>query len=404
MRFCMLTSFFGSHSFGGDAVYVDRLARALLRRGHQVCVAYSNDAYRTVRNRVADAPYAPPPGLEIISLEASFPMLAPIAAHQLGRPAFLSPALHRLLQSRAFDVLHFHNISLIGGPAVLRTPAAGQPIRVMTAHEFWLVCERSVLWKFNQQTCDAPSCVSCSLRAGRPPQWWRRFRPWQNDLDSLDLLLTPSQASADLHAGRGLRRPMRVLPYFLDPESFEIPHEVSPGNYFLFAGRLVREKGVDLLIERMQRFPHVQLRIAGDGPYEGALRQRAQGLGNIQFLGRLTACDLRKQYAGAIACIVPSAMVETFGYVVIEAQALGTPVIARRLGALPEVLALSQGGVLYDTEAELEAAMQSILSHPEQRQALGVAGRDNALRLWNEDAHVERYLALLGSVKPTRQP
>ena len=59
MKFCMVTTFFGAHSFGGDAAYVDRLARALCRRGHEVHVFHCADAFNAVRGGHPLAPLYP---------------------------------------------------------------------------------------------------------------------------------------------------------------------------------------------------------------------------------------------------------------------------------------------------------------------------------------------------------
>ena len=62
MKFCMITTFFGGHSFGGDAAYVDRLCQALCRRGHEVHVYYCVDAFNAVRGDHPLREYTPPPG------------------------------------------------------------------------------------------------------------------------------------------------------------------------------------------------------------------------------------------------------------------------------------------------------------------------------------------------------
>lgn len=78
MRFCMITSFFGAHSFGGDAVFADRLSRALLRRGHQVDVIYDLDAYELVRAGEAPHCYAPPEGLRLHPVQSWTGALSPL--------------------------------------------------------------------------------------------------------------------------------------------------------------------------------------------------------------------------------------------------------------------------------------------------------------------------------------
>lgn len=396
----MLTSFFGAHSFGGDAVFVDRLSRALLRRGHEVTVVYSPDAFEALRGDSAEAPYAQPEGLRVRPLRLPAQPFPLLLGHQLGQPLGMRAALQEALGDEEYDVLHFHNISLIGGPGILSVRAAGRPLRVMTAHEFWLVCERSVLWKNGRETCETPECVACSLQARRPPQWWRKWSDWQQELEALHLLLTPSASSARIHAERGLRRAMGVLPYFLGPDwqSLEAKPEGRP--YFLFAGRLVAEKGVARLLEAMRAIPEADLRVAGAGAHEAELRAKAEGMGNVRFLGRLGEAALREEYAGALATVVPSEMVETFGYVALESMAVGTPVVVRDLGALPELVAQSGGGLVYGDAAGLVEALQRLLKDGALREELGRQARAAVREYWNEEAHVERYLELLRGVKP----
>ena len=87
MKFCMVTTFFGAHSFGGDAAYVDRLSRALCRRGHEVHVFHCADAFNAVRGTHPLRPYEPPAGLHLHRLESRFGILSPIAPEEsLGRP------------------------------------------------------------------------------------------------------------------------------------------------------------------------------------------------------------------------------------------------------------------------------------------------------------------------------
>src|SRR5437764_14273512 len=78
LKFCMVTTFFGAHSFGGDAAYVDRLSRALLRRGHEVHVFHCVDAFNAVRGDHPLRPYTPPPGLHLHSLESGYGTLSPL--------------------------------------------------------------------------------------------------------------------------------------------------------------------------------------------------------------------------------------------------------------------------------------------------------------------------------------
>jgi glycosyltransferase involved in cell wall biosynthesis len=242
------------------------------------------------------------------------------------------------------------------------------------------------------------------LKAGRPPQWWRGWRDWQRELDELDVLLTPSQASARIHRERGLRRAMEVLPYFVGDEwRVKLPSAPTRGRpYFAFAGRLVKEKGLGTLIPTMRRLPGVDLRIAGRGPYEAELRAMASGMENVEFLGHLGFQGLREFYAGARALVAPSRMVETFGYVVLESHAVGTPAIVPDLGGISESVRRSGGGIIYQSDAELFEALGWLAEDDTLRSQLGGSARDAVEKFWTEEQHMEQYFAHLGAAGPAR--
>ena len=410
MRFCLVTSFFGAHSFGGDAVYVERLAQSLLRRGHQVSVVYSPDAFDAVRGGHPGRSYQAPEGLRIHALRSGLGRLASLWAHQTGRP---SASLAAVLRDGEFDVLHFHNVSLIGGPGVFSLPdRGGQAVRLLTAHEHWLVCPLSTLWMFDQQVCERPRCLTCVPAAGRPPQLWRGTSVLARGLEHLDTLIYPSESMLRAHRERGIAAPALHLPHFL-PDDWAESAEASGGAvmtdapppespYLVAAGRLVKEKGFQDLIPIMARFPHLELRLAGRGPFEASLRRLAAGLPNVRFLGQLDFPRLAALYRGALALVVPSLLLEPFGFVVLEALSVSTPAIVRRRGALPELVTGSGGGSIYETDDELVAAIQRLDADPQLRQALGAAGRQAVRTIWSEQVHLDRYLALVDELRQRR--
>jgi glycosyltransferase involved in cell wall biosynthesis len=101
--------------------------------------------------------------------------------------------------------------------------------------------------------------------------------------------------------------------------------------------------------------------------------------------------------------VVPSLVPETFGYVVLEAFAEGTPVIARELGALPELVAESQGGLTFDSPEALSESIDRLTRDRELRDALGANGRLARRRLWSEEAHLERYFDLIDRARSRRR-
>jgi glycosyltransferase involved in cell wall biosynthesis len=389
----MVTTFYPPYHFGGDAMYVYRLSNELARRGHRITVVHSADAHRLLSRASPEQTFPHEPGVTVRT--ARFGPVAPLVTYLTGRAGLNRRLLDDVFREDSFDVVHFHNVSLMGGPAAL---SYGSGVKLYTMHEHWLVCPMHVLWKFNREPCHEPSCIRCSLTFKRPPQLWRYTALLDNQVRLIDLFLSPSRFTLEAHRQRGFTRPIRHLPYFL------ATHEALPARerpefrerpYFLFVGRLERLKGVETLIERFERYPDADLVIVGDGEHGAALRRLASPTANIHFLGRLHPSALPPLYAGAIAVLVPSVGYEVFGLVLLESFAQGTPVIVNNLGALPEVVAESGGGYAYRTQDELLAAMHELQRHPDLRRELGGRGREAWQRLWSEDPHLDGYFAAI---------
>jgi glycosyltransferase involved in cell wall biosynthesis len=408
MNFCMITTFFGPMSFGGDAAYVDRLARALVRRGHAVEVIHCADAFAVVGGDENERPYKPPPDVRIHTLRSRLGRLSPLWTHQSGGPGTKARAIRTVLGSTDFDVIHFHNISLVGGPRVLNVGGASpNAVRLLTAHEHWLVCPMHHLWKLGREICERPQCLRCTLHGRRPPQLWRYTRMRERMLDEVDAIAFPSRHALEVHRARGVEGRLVELPYFLPDEwsdALDPNGQAAPAPpYVAAAGRFVQPKGYQDLLAAIARLPDVELRIAGGGPYEPELRRRAAGLPNVRFLGILDAGDLAKLFRDAIAVVIPSLSYETFGYVALEAFSVETPVIARRLGALEEIVEKSAAGLLFDSTDELVESIQRLAREPGLRDELGRRGREAVTTIWSEDAQVDAYVRLVHALAEARR-
>ena len=350
--------------------------------------------------------------MTVHTLRSGVGPLSPLATQQTGLPAVKAPALRRIVERGRFDVLHFHNMSLIG-PAALAY-GGDRPIKLYTTHEHWLVCPMHVLWKYDSRVCERPTCFSCQLVGRRPPQLWRYTGVLRRWLAHVDAFISPSRFTLRMHQERGLPDlPIRHIPYFLptsEEEAGEAPVAASASAagadgrpYFLFVGRLERIKGLQNVIEVFRSYDRADLLIAGDGEYGGELRAQAAGLPHVRFLGRLPHAELRALYRGALASLVPSICYEVFGIVIIESFAMRTPVIAHDLGALPEVVEESGGGFTYRTADELVAALERLRTDPGLRDSLGGRGYDAYRRLWSEEPHLRAYFGLLREIADRKE-
>jgi glycosyltransferase involved in cell wall biosynthesis len=398
----MATTFYPPHSFGGDGMHVYRLATALAQRGHRVTVVYSVSAYTALAEAPPTESYETVPGITLRPIEGRMGPLRPLATYLSGRPALDSRALEEVFR-KPFDVIHFHNVSLLGGPGIL---SYGDAIKLYTTNEHWLVCPMHVLWKNNREPCYEPHCLRCTLTFRRPPQLWRYTDLLERQLRNVDMFLSPSRFTIRAHHERGFTRPIKHLPYFL-PRSDTVPSQPAPRTtsrpYFLFVGRLEKMKGAQTLIERFRSYREADLLIVGAGSYAQDLRQLARGVDNVHFLGRVHPGALPSLYARAIALLVPSLGFEVFGIVILEAFAQKTPAIVHDLGALPEAVEESGGGFVYRTEADLSEAMERLRLDRRLRDELGSRGHEKWLARWSEEPHLDEYFSAIEEARALAQ-
>ncbi len=224
--------------------------------------------------------------------------------------------------------------------------------------------------------------------------------------DQLDIIYTPSQSTKDELTAKGIHpKKIRLYPRGIDLEQFNpskrngifsryygLPHGIK----LLYVGRVSKEKNLHLLCEMLRKLYsdglQTQLVVVGDGPYLEEMRYEMNGL-PCCFTGYLKGDALASVYASADLFVFPSTT-DTFGNVVLEAQASGLPVIVTDKGGPCENVIPNQTGLICradDTGSLLEAVC-TLVSHPRQRKQMGIAARqyvesrsfENAfLSLWN---------------------
>lgn len=398
MRFLHLTTFYPPYHFGGDAMYIYRLAHALGDAGHSVDVVHCIDAYHLLHPADPPIRFAEHPNVKVHGLKSGYGWLSPFVTQQTGQLGFKAKSIVEQINRENYDVIHYHNISLLGPQVLALAPDRGRPLKLYTTHEHWLICPTHVLWKFNSRACEKPECFRCALVSKKPPQLWRYTSMLKHAGAHVDKFVSPSRFTARMHAERGFPYRVEPLPYFIersDDDWREPAPRPQARPYFLFVGRLERIKGLDELIQAWQDAGDIDLLVAGEGTYGETLRAMAAHDARIRFLGALSQRELAALYVHALAVVVPSLTVETFGIILIEAFARKTPVIVRDLGALPEVVEDSRGGFVFRNHAELISALQRLACEPALRNELGENGYNAFVRNWSREAHLEMYIGML---------
>jgi glycosyltransferase involved in cell wall biosynthesis len=272
----------------------------------------------------------------------------------------------------------------------------GTGLKLCTLIEHWLVCPMHVLWKFDREVCKKPSCFLCTIYGRRPPQLWRYTGLMRRATRSIDAFIGPSQFTIRMHRERGLQGKMVQLPLFHTEPNVEMKYSLGSDSnrrpYFLFVGRLERIKGVQTIIPTFRNLPDVALVVAGSGTYEKQLRLMAEGASNIRFVGQVNAQQLQSLYRDAVATVVPSLCYETFGIIVAESFATRTPVIVRNHSSLREFIESYGGGFTFNTDDELNSAIDKLLNDTELRNRLGQQGRMAYDAEFGEEPFLKHYL------------
>jgi len=297
--------------------------------------------------------------------------------------------LRQLIQQTQPEVVHCHNIFPRISPAIYYA-AKGQHVPVIqTLHNYRLFCPAAAFFR------DGATCEECAARFVPWPGVLhgcyrnsraatatvasmlvvhRAFNSWDKRVDAY---IAPSHFSMTKFIDNGLSpEKLHVKPNFLleDPGPAD-----SHGSGGVFLGRLSHEKGPDVLVEAWRELSQVPLRIVGDGPQKTALERTVaeRGLSQVRFLGHSSHRACLEAVRQSAFLIVPSRSFETFGRAIVEAYALGRPVIASRHGALSELVKDGTTGLLFSPgdASDLAGKVRWMTSHRDACREMGQAAR-----------------------------
>jgi glycosyltransferase involved in cell wall biosynthesis len=333
------------------------------------------------------------PRVEIHTLKSPLGALSPILTQLAGEPWLKSRKIQEVLDL-GFDVIHWHNVSLVGGPGGLRL---GKGVKLCTLHEYWFTCPTHILFKNNESACVERACIRCQLKQRRPPQLWRYTSSMAESVKHIDRFLAPSLFVQEQYRKAPQPLPTTVLPHFIPSLPPGGPTKQNDSGYYLYCGRLEKPKGLQTVLPVFSHSGR-RLLIAGAGGYENELRNMAGESPNIEFLGRVPLEELPELYQGARATVVPSICYETFGLVSLESLRNQTPVISSSFGALPEVVNETGGGVVYSDQAEFKAVLDRFDQAPELALEMGRSG-SRQLHKYSEELHLQRYFEIIDAAR-----
>lgn len=293
-----------------------------------------------------------------------------------------------MLKRGNFDAVHVQNFFPLISPAIYYAARAENVPVVQTIRNYRLLCPDANLLR-DGRTCEecvgkffawpaivhgcyhksraASASVATMLTAHRAAGTWRGM------VDRYVALTEFSRAK--LIEGGLPADKISVKPNFVlaDPG----PRH-GEGGYFIYVGRLSREKGVATLIDAWERAAvDARLLIVGSGPEEEELRERCKAIGGVEFLGQKPVSDIYELVGNAIALCFPSLCYENFPRTILEAFAVATPVIAHRNGTIPEIISDGVTGELVEMgdAAAMAERLRNAAANPREMASMGKSAR-----------------------------
>lgn len=363
MRVLLVHNYYRSGAPGGEDIVFEQESKLLEAAGHEVH-RYTRSNDEMDEHKISDKARV-------------FWQL------QRSRRTFLE--LGRLIRHVRPQVAHFHNVfPLISASGYQACHAEKVPV-VQTVHNYRLtcatgihfhagaVCERctpgnpwsAVKFGCYRNSRSASLAVAASIFRNYFSGVNRRFVHRY-------IALTKFSANRLIASGVSPEK-IKIRPNFVEIDSFADTQEVR-GNTFVFAGRLSQEKGLFWLLNAWSQLREFRLLVVGDGPLRAELESIClqQSL-PVQFLGLIDRESLIKLLHTASGAIIPSLCFEGgVPLTLLEAMGAGAPVIASRIGGIPEFIMHGKHGLLVDpgSEVDLSAAVRRIATDSSLRNSM----------------------------------
>jgi glycosyltransferase involved in cell wall biosynthesis len=277
------------------------------------------------------------------------------------------------------DVMHVHNFFPLFSPSIYFAAGEADVAVVQTLHNYRLVCPNALLFRDGHECEDClgktlawPGVVHACYRGSRLASaavaamqaTHRVLGTWANKVD-MYIALTEFSRQKLVSGGLPAEK-MSVKPNFVHPTP---GMGKGDGGYALFVGRLSEEKGVSTLLAAWKQLAaEIPLKIVGDGPLAEIVKSATKESRGIEWLGRVSRDQVAALMQRAVLLIFPSVWYEGFPMSIVEAFAVGLPVVASDLGAMSSLVRHQQTGLHFraGNVDELVAQVRWARSHPEK--------------------------------------
>ncbi|MGW4484138.1 glycosyltransferase [Amycolatopsis sp. NPDC004368] len=309
------------------------------------------------------------------------------------------------LQVERPDVVHVHNTFPLLSPSILAACADARVPVVATLHNYGLVCPPGTLYR------DGRICTDCVGGAPVPAVRHGCYRSspvatlpmaanlvlnrsrWHSGVARF-FCISDAQRRLLVDAGMPASRMTVKHNFVTDPGV----RRTSEGSHVLFLGRLTEEKGVPLLMaawDRLDGALGLPLVIAGTGPLSESVSEWAASRADVSYVGLQDKASCQALTAAAAAVVAPSAWLEAFGLVVVEAMAAGVPTVVPAHGAFEELISDGVTGLLHEpgSVTGLADALRDVVADPERNRKMGEAARQRYDKDFTPEVGLRRLVA-----------
>lgn len=323
-----------------------------------------------------------------------------------------------LLECVKPDMVHLNNFAHQISPSILDVIKKHHIPTVMTMHDYKLVCPayRMLVNGKPCEKCWGGRFYHCGLKRCNKGSFFKSLlnvvemylhHRILNLYDNIDLYISPSRFLRDKVLEMGLKGEVICLPNCVDIEGFEPVYEWQEKS-IVYVGRISNEKGVETLIDAVKKITGLQLKIIGDGPLKGCLEKkvRAENIDNVVFLGYRAGKDLHDEIQKSMFLVIPSEWYENNPRTIIEAFALGKPVVGARIGGIPELVVDWQTGLTHTCgdKDDLKEKIQAMVANSCQIIEMGKNARKYVEQNLDSDTHYEKLMRIYKKAAQKAKP
>ncbi len=396
MNYCILNVGQNFRLVGGSDRYMIELGKLLQKHGHRVIPFAAKD----MENLETEDDSYFPRGADFTN-----PGLIDILLYIYSLPA--KSSIRKIIRDRKIDIAHLHIYYGKLTTSILSPLVDSNIPIVQTCHDLKLLCPVSTLYRKGTicEDCKGKKwynamlnkCNRGSVARSSLSMLEAYFSNWNGSIDKINQFIAVSHFLKDKMIEHGIdKSKICVIHNYIDTNQLKV--RSATGEYLLYFGRIERYKGIFTLLRAAKNAPEIRLIIAGRGSDFSKVKEyiNTNALKNVDLIGFIQPENLAPLIEGAICTVCPSELHETFGLSVIESFAYGKPVLASRIGGIPEIVDNGGTGFLFDAgnAADLKGLMKWMWMNRRKAKTMGICARKHVEKAFSPDAHYKKLMKI----------